>query len=355
MKSSLKLALAIISILAISFFSFSAAASNLPAKKYKHTKTNPAITKIINKRTSITASNKKIYDVSAEVMINNKDYPLNTLVVILPLPQNIGDYQIISDINTNGGDTITDSTTGAQYVRYTLNNSPAQGESRTVKLNYKATLKNINTAFATTSGQYQNSTMTTRYTSQNLPYIDPQESRIQAIGDNLWQQANKNKVEYARLAYEYVARHYQYTNPNTGIYPLDTILNQNGGDCGNLTSIYISLLRYQNIPARHDVGVLTNGTFHAWAEFLTPDGVWVPADVTYKNSDTQGDYFGKFSSDGYRIIFNHDFNIALNTGVANWTPNVPLLQTFGWWIWGNSDQIDGHITPAYSIKIEPVN
>ena len=168
------------------------------------------------------------------------------------------------------------------------------------------------------------------YTGSEDVYITPQNPVIDSLANLIWVQSS-NIIDYARRSYEYVASHLTYQNPNTGLHSIEDIIADGGGDCGNFASFYISILRNKGIPSRHVIGFSPyNGNdMHVWAEFYLQGYGWVPADPTYKNSDPNGDYFGRYEYN-YCIAgkgINHLYYID------GQSQNVPLLQLFSYWYW----------------------
>ncbi|MBR0037608.1 MAG: transglutaminase domain-containing protein [Bacteroidales bacterium] len=161
-------------------------------------------------------------------------------------------------------------------------------------------------------------------------FVVPDNSIIKSLSDSLFEECGKNRLAYTEHCYNYVASNYKYLNPFTGLHTLSKILKDGGGDCGNLSSIYISLLRAKGIPARHVVAFAANNNFHVWAEFYIQDFGWVPVDVTYKNGNPRGNYFGRYN---YNMVIVQkgafmDYNLQ-NEG----TKTLELLQTYYYWYW----------------------
>lgn len=168
------------------------------------------------------------------------------------------------------------------------------------------------------------------FTGAEDVYVVPQNPVIDSLADLIWAQSS-NVLDFARRSYEYVASHLTYQNPNTGLHSIDDIIACGGGDCGNFASFYISMLRNKGIPARHVIGFSPyNGNdMHIWAEFYLQGYGWFPADPTYKNSDPNGDYFGRYDYN-YCIAgkgINHSYYID------GQNQNIPLLQLFSYWYW----------------------
>ena len=78
------------------------------------------------------------------------------------------------------------------------------------------------------------------------------------------------------------------------------------------------------------MAVGANNNFHVWSEFYIQDFGWVPVDVTYKNSNPQGDYFGRYN---YNMV-------VVQKGVSMYYPTASVgtqfldfFQTFHYWYW----------------------
>ncbi|MBR4552709.1 MAG: transglutaminase domain-containing protein [Bacteroidaceae bacterium] len=158
--------------------------------------------------------------------------------------------------------------------------------------------------------------------------IDVGNSAIRSLGDQLWQ-ASSNIIDYAKRCYEYVAAHYRYING--GWRTLSEIIQVGGGECGDFTTLFVNLMRYKGIPARHNIGVLKDGGFHVWPDFYHEDFGWIPVDPTFKNSNPDEDYFGRY--DGDLIILSQGLTSFSASDVE--VQDIPL-QTFLYWYWYQS-------------------
>ncbi len=276
------------------------------------------------------------YHIRNKVVMNNNNLHLSKMVVIMPLPQD-NSYQSISNLKTYDGQVFSIPNSDNKYARwtYTGSNLPAMGYSKETYYDFSIIANSVNIDFSgiTTIHPYDTSSNNFLwYTGNSGEYVVPNNPIIMSLGDSLWS-TSTDIIDYARKAYLYVASNYSYLNPNTGIHTLETILSQGGGDCGNLSSIFVSLLRHKKIPAKHIVTVLPNGLYHVWADFYLENYGWIPVDVTFKNSNPLGDYFGKY--DGSGIVVSTDLWHSVYRE-NNVTYNASLLQTFLFWIWSSS-------------------
>ena len=179
------------------------------------------------------------------------------------------------------------------------------------------------------------------YLDSDGKYINLKNKTIRSLGDSLWN-VSKDTIDYARRCYEYVATHFKYIKVGNW-RTLSEIIKKGGGECGDFSTVFITLMRYKGIPARHNIGVKTDGSYHVWADFYHTDYGWIPVDVTYKNSNPKGDFFGVYRggliilSQGFTTFSRPDLNIR----------NYPL-QTFYYKYWYQSGygSVEGHHEPS---------
>lgn len=128
-------------------------------------------------------------------------------------------------------------------------------------------------------------------------------------------------LKQASLIYEWIdanfpwagAREYS-TIASMPLYVLDI----KHGDCGQVSLLYISMLRSIGIPARWESGwvVRSDGStgYHDWSETYFEGIGWIPCDMSYgiqKNEDPAVRNFYKTSLDNYRLTTNSDIAAPL--------------------------------------------
>lgn len=287
------------------------------------------------------------YRVINGVTFQNTDLEISKLVSILPVPVS-NEYQIIENLSVSDGTIYNITGTENRYVRSIIHGIPAKGDSYTLSETFDVYLRTVKFNFEQIERIYpydENSEAYKQFLGQRGEYVDPSNPDIMKIGKEIWN-SSTDILDYARKCYEYVASHYKYLNAYTGIHPLKKILQDGGGDCGNLTSIYVSLLRYKNIPSKHIVTVRPDGSYHVWNDFYLEKYGWIPVDVTAKNSDPNGDYFGYCAGDG--IIMSKDLDFLIEIDENN-TMEVVLLQNYFYWYWYLSG--NGIINSNHFIRI----
>jgi transglutaminase-like putative cysteine protease len=109
------------------------------------------------------------------------------------------------------------------------------------------------------------------------------------------------------------AREYS-TIPNIPEYVLDN----NHGDCGQVTLLFITLCRYSGIPAHFQSGFMMHPgawNLHDWAEVYFEGMGWVPVDQSFgiptyaQTSEEELFFLGGI--DAWRMIVNNDYSMPL--------------------------------------------
>lgn len=278
-----------------------------------------------------TALAQRTYDIKNSLVIRNHDCTLTRLCAVIPVPEsNI--YQDIEQFSTTDGELCRAANNDNRYLRTVRTGTlPASGDSLVIAERFSATLypMRIGMAQFTTIYPYDTTTeLYQRYTSPIGSYVDITHPDIVRTADSLWNRAAANPLEYARLCYEHVAARFGYLNPDTGIHTIAETMAAGGGDCGNLSAVYASLLRCKGVPARLVVTVRPDGTHHVWNDFFLERYGWVPVDVTMKHDHPDGDFFGYCAGDG--IVMSFDLCSELSAdGLTSFTAD--LLQTFFYW------------------------
>lgn len=156
-----------------------------------------------------------------------------------------------------------------------------------------------------------------RYTAMEAPHIVRLDSMARAIVG-----AETNPLRQSELVYDYIYHHY----PWAGAREYSTIecipqyvIDEGHGDCGQVSLLYISLMRTLGVPARWESGWMMHPgevNYHDWAEVYFEGVGWVPVDVSFGRYDNaSGPRARKFYSTGIDA-----YRMAANSGVCG-----PLL------------------------------
>lgn len=151
------------------------------------------------------------------------------------------------------------------------------------------------------------------YTRFEAPHIIRLDSLAYAIvGDET------NPFRQSEMVYDWIVSQY----PWAGAREYSTlecipqyVLEQGHGDCGQVSLLYISLMRSLGVPARWESGWVTpmgEENLHDWAEVYFEGVGWVPVDVSYGRMTQQQDpKLRNFYSTGMDV-----FRMASNKGVC---------------------------------------
>lgn len=261
---------------------------------------------------------------------------MHTLEAIFPYMQT-NHYQVVKNAKVFTGGEVRDNAEGGnKYIGYSLHSAELQQLPNVfdVGMSFDVATININVNFDAIKTIYPYDTTSREYienTGDLTECIQPHHPHIDSVANVIWAQSS-DIIDYARRCYEYTASHLKYLDANTGIHSIQTIIDKGGGDCGNFSSYYISLLRNRDIPARHVVSVMEQDNYHVWSEFYLQDYGWIPVDPTWKNGDPQGDYFGHKNNSYYNTTLGielTDYRFAKDSEPMQ----LVLMQLlyYGWW------------------------
>ena len=157
------------------------------------------------------------------------------------------------------------------------------------------------------------------YTAERPPHIVFTDS-IKAVSDRIVgnetdpYQKMKKIFEWINTTFPWAGAREYSTIKNIPQY----VLENGHGDCGQVTLLFMTLARYNGIPARWQSGFTMqpgNLNMHDWGEFYIEDTGWIPMDQSYgintfaDNEDIK--YFYTNGIDAYRWIVNNDFSQPL--------------------------------------------
>lgn len=118
----------------------------------------------------------------------------------------------------------------------------------------------------------------------------------------------------ARMLYDVVNGHMRYSKEGSGWGQGDAAwaCASGYGNCSDFHSLFISLARSQQIPAKFEIGFPLPekrgqgelAGYHCWAKFRAPGRGWIPVDISEANKNPKllDYYFGNLSED--RITFS---------------------------------------------------
>lgn len=124
-----------------------------------------------------------------------------------------------------------------------------------------------------------------------------------------------NPYRQSEMVYDYIINRY----PWAGAREYSTIecipqyvIDEGHGDCGQVSLLYISLMRSLGVPARWESGWMLHPgekNLHDWAEVYFEGVGWVPVDVSFGRyihaSDPRAQKFYSTGMDAHRFATNH--------------------------------------------------
>ncbi len=160
-----------------------------------------------------------------------------------------------------------------------------------------------------------NNPIFSEYTKERYPHIqftdEIKELSKKIIGNE------KSTIKKVKLIFEWIdknipwasAREYS-TMENIPMYAIEN----KHGDCGMVSLLFITLCRYNGIPAKWQSGWMTHPVevnLHDWSEIYLDELGWIPVDQSFgmQPSDLEKEkYFYLGSIDSYRLVANDDFS-----------------------------------------------
>jgi transglutaminase-like putative cysteine protease len=211
------------------------------------------------------------------------------------------DYQDISNVAAPGGSLFDNPHSHQKYARYPITNpDPTQWAEVTLEFDYIPKDTEFSQAIVKKAFLYDTSSELYReYTSAYYGYIDTNNALLRETSDGLWSRS-ASAYDYAQQCFQYVTHGFTYQH-GVDWRSLSNVIARKGGDCGGLSSIFITLLRCKKIPARHVI--MPN---HVWAEFYLEGLGWIPVDPTFG-------LFGRASRSYERLVWSHDIVFHLKT------------------------------------------
>jgi transglutaminase-like putative cysteine protease len=156
------------------------------------------------------------------------------------------------------------------------------------------------------------------YTAERFPHIVFSDS-IKAISDRIIG-GETNPYQKVKRIFTWINQNFPWagareysTIPDIPAY----VLENKHGDCGQVTLLFITLARYNGIPARWQSGFMMHPgglNLHDWGEYFCEGIGWIPVDQSFGIKD-YGDndikYLFSNGIDAYRWIVNSDYSRPL--------------------------------------------
>jgi transglutaminase-like putative cysteine protease len=130
-----------------------------------------------------------------------------------------------------------------------------------------------------------------------------------------------NPIKLGRSLYERVDDHMRYDKSQPGYGNGDVLwaCDSGFGNCTDFHSLFISLARGQDLPARFEIGFPlpptrgegTIGGYHCWAQFHVDGHGWVPTDISEadKHPELKNYYYGNLTEDRVQLTVGRDITL----------------------------------------------
>lgn len=159
-----------------------------------------------------------------------------------------------------------------------------------------------------------------KYTSPQPPHIVVNE-RMKALADSITGN-EKNIVRRASMIYDWVDSRFPWAGAReySTIHNIpEYVLGIKHGDCGQVSLLYISLLRSIGIPARWESGWMLHPgekNLHDWTEIYFEGTGWIPCDMSFgvmhdAENPLVRNYY-KTGTDIYRMATNSNIGMPLS-------------------------------------------
>jgi transglutaminase-like putative cysteine protease len=134
--------------------------------------------------------------------------------------------------------------------------------------------------------------------------------------------SKQGAVEKAHAMYDYVFKTLRYDKSGTGWGRGDSLwaCDAKHGNCTDFHSLFISMMRAENIPARFEIGFPLPenaqqgeiGGYHCWAEFYVSGAGWIPVDISeaWKNPTKHDYFFGALDANRVQFTMGRDLTLA---------------------------------------------
>lgn len=176
--------------------------------------------------------------------------------------------------------------------------------------------------------------------------------------------SREGEIDFARRVFQGLAQNFKYVYTSQMDRKLMSICTAQQSDCGGLSSLFVSVMRSQGIPARSLVGRWATSSVkgekvgdvpyfqtHVKAEFHAQGVGWVPVDlssaVLYDRSKEKLAYFGRDPGDFITMHLDADLRVdTYHFGIKE----LGWLQDVVFWVRG-SGTLDGRTgTGTWQVK-----
>ena len=244
---------------------------------------------------SDAAGNKFTYRFSIDVPYD-KAYQGDTLYVWMPVPMETRRQKNVTILSASPANYVLskDIAPKGQNIHNSIFFKAPVVKGKPAHFEYVATYDGLSEYFspefirANIKPYDKNSALYKEYTAQDAPHImwtgkysDVAKLAKEIVGDET------DPYKQSELVYDYIAK----TFPWAGAREYSTIENipqyvidERHGDCGQVSMLYITMMRSLGVPARWESGWMLHpgeSNYHDWAEVYFEGVGWVPVDASF--------------------------------------------------------------------------
>lgn len=299
----------------------------------------------VNRMPTYKIMPQKTFDITYGFRITVPENSFNAFNLTIPLPANVNGQKLESFTVSHPYGLKKAASHYLDYIYLDLKNAFKKSKTIDIIINAKVTKseKQNELSVLDRATINQNASAYKNYTgSDNIINLDHPQLAADIAPMN--GKSIKEKVNYA---YDLVRKRMKYYSVGKGLKPLNSILTNYVGECGDFSTYFIALLRKMGIPARHVVGKIIDkqNFYHAWAEFYI-DNMWIPVDVT--NPTFKGKKLFGYEPCEY-MPFHWGINMEVNFGSQNFV--LGILQAYSFTHLNKKNaQVSVNFEPIWTLK-----
>jgi transglutaminase-like putative cysteine protease len=289
------------------------------------------------------------YRVEHSVTFTNGDVELSSVELWVPVPQDLLEQSVTRLKTEPDVPVILDKTGQAAVAKLVLSDAlPAPSETVSLKVSYQVTCRaRLTSPQALARYPYREYPRDKQYETFLRPekYVQVADDRIAELAGKFAGTCRPAPL-IARDIYDYVIDHTQY-KPVEGFGGAAYCLEKGHGECGDYCALFVALCRAAGVPARPVTGFWANESngWHCWAEFMLPNGEWVPVDPQIGDRAPFRRNFCFGSMDNRRVALCKTLDVRLPES-EDGHHELDLLQTGAWWWWSNRKDEEARLPQA---------
>ena len=273
----------------------------------------------------IERSNPRTYHIRSVVKPSFRGTRPDELLIVTALPQS-SQYQTVSGEKVSNGRIRKFPLDCGRYAFYS-----ARKKYPPLILEFDVTIYDVRTHWDRIGNIPEPSGKQSHFTKNGGAGIRKDHPGVVKVSRKLAARS-KNIVEYARQAYLFITANFRYKRASDS--SISTIWSGRHGDCGNLSAVFVSLMRARGVPARSVLTLRPDGSAHVWAEFFVDCVGWLPVDVTADLGKGDFRHFGNIYRDDC-VVMHKDLYFNVFNGRKKVV--IESLQTYSFWFWANHE------------------